>query len=69
MIPTTNNVDNAIFEAPTILLIKSDKPYCLNSTTILSNLNTQTIIIEKAIVNWAIIATFSIALNIYNNLI
>ena len=37
-IPATNKVDREIFEAPTKLRIKFDKPYCLNSITILSNL-------------------------------
>ena len=41
-IPATNKVDREIFEAPTKLRIKFDKPYCLNSITILSNLKTHT---------------------------
>ena len=41
-IPATNKVDNEIFEAPTKLRVRSDKPYCLNSKTILSNRKTQT---------------------------
>ena len=41
-IPATNKVDREIFEAPTKFRVKFDKPYCLNSNTILSNLKTQT---------------------------
>ena len=41
-IPATNKVDREIFEAPTKLRVRSDKPYCLNSNTILSNRKTQT---------------------------
>ena len=48
-IPATKSVAIAIFAAPTKLRIKSDKPYCLNSITILSNRNTHTIRIDTAI--------------------
>ena len=41
-IPATSNVDSAILEAPTMLRVKSLKPYCLNSLTILSKRNIQT---------------------------
>ena len=41
-IPATNKIDREIFEAPTKLRIKFDKPYCLNSITMLSNLKTHT---------------------------
>ena len=41
-IPATSKVDREIFEAPTKLRVKFDKPYCLNSITILSNLKTHT---------------------------
>ena len=39
-------VDNDILEAPTMFLTKSERPYCLNSKTILSYLKIQTIIID-----------------------
>ena len=41
-IPATSKVDKEIFEAPTKFRVKSDKPYCLNSNTILSNLKIHT---------------------------
>jgi len=47
-IPATSNVDNAILEDPTMLRVKSLKPYCLNSFTILSKRNIQTYTIDKA---------------------
>ena len=47
-IPATNNVDKAILEEPTMVRVKSLKPYCLNSFTILSNRNIQTYAIDKA---------------------
>ena len=49
-IPATNNVAKAILEEPTIERVKSLKPYCLNSFTILSKRNTQTNTIDKAII-------------------
>jgi len=47
-IPATSNVDNAILEDPTMLRVKSLKPYWLNSFTILSKRNIQTYTIDKA---------------------
>ena len=41
-IPAINKVDREIFEAPTKLRVKFDRPYCLNSSTMLSNLKTHT---------------------------
>ena len=41
-IPVTNKVAKVIFDAPTMFLVKSDKPYCLNSLTMLSSLKIQT---------------------------
>lgn len=46
--PATSKVDNAIFDAPTILRINVFNPYCLNSFSTLGNLTTQTITIDKA---------------------
>ena len=53
-------VDIDILAAPTRLLIIFDKPKCLNSSTILSNLTTQTIKIEMAIVILKSVIIFSI---------
>ena len=47
-IPATSNVDKAILEDPIIVRVKSLKPYCLNSLTILSKRNIQTYAIDKA---------------------
>ena len=49
-IETINKVDNDIFIAPTVFLIMSGRPYCLNSLIMLSNLKTHTIIIDTAII-------------------
>mgnify|MGYP004141407319 FL=1 len=53
-------VDIDILAAPTRLLIIFDKPKCLNSSTILSNLTTQTIKIEMAIIILKSVIIFSI---------
>ena len=47
-IPAINNVDKTILEEPTMVRVKSLKPYCLNSLTILSKRNIQTYAIDKA---------------------
>ena len=48
-IPATSNVDIAILDEPTMVRVKSLKPYCLNSLTILSKRNIQTYATDKAI--------------------
>lgn len=52
--PTTNKVANTIFDAPTIVRVKSFMPYALNSFTILLNRNIQTKATDKATISWAI---------------
>ena len=53
-------VDIEILAAPTRLLIIIDNPKCLNSSTMLSNLTTQTIKIEIAIIILKSVIIFSI---------
>lgn len=53
-------VANVILEAPTMFLIKSERPYCLNSETMLSYRNTQTIMIDTETISCAIIDALSI---------
>ena len=54
-LPATSNVDKAILEEPTMVRIKSLKPYCLNSLTTLSKRNIQTYAIDKATITCAMI--------------
>lgn len=49
--PAISKAERDILEAPTEFRIKSERPYCLNSLTILSNLKTQTKRTEKATIN------------------
>nr|AOE10351.1 hypothetical protein [uncultured bacterium] len=57
--PAINKAEREILEAPTIFLTKSERPYCLNSFMMLSNLKTQTYSTESATTNWATIAILS----------
>ena len=50
-IPTTRSVDNEILVAPTRLRVKSDNPNCLNSFTIFSKRNIQTVDTDMATIN------------------
>ena len=45
-IPNINTVAREIFNAPTIFSVKLESSYCLNSSVILSRLNTQTMVTE-----------------------
>jgi hypothetical protein len=53
--PATNRVARDILAEPTMVRVKSFRPYCLNSFTILSNRNTQTTTIEIATTSCAIV--------------
>lgn len=57
---TTSKVANMIFDAPTMVRIKSLNSYCLNSLTILSNLNTQTNRMDNAMTTFTMVSKVNI---------
>ena len=59
-IPKIKMVAKEILRAPTKFLKRLESPYCLNSKTILSYLNTQTIITDIETISCAMIKIFSI---------